>query len=82
MKGAMKSNRIAKRYTILALVRDAFRDARLRGHSPFKIPTSDQIHAEIECHNCNRRGFVDTNPLPNEIYIGGEIFALNCNKSK
>ena len=30
------------------------------------------------CIDCNMQVTINTNPLPNEIDIGGEVVALNC----
>lgn len=34
------------------------------------------------CQRCNKTVFINTNPLPNDIDIGGEAVALCCRKGK
>lgn len=49
-----------------------------RGHGNFTTEIFDDTHARITCAKCLLDADANTNPMPNEIDIGGPLVALNC----
>lgn len=72
-----------------ALMREAYKSAKARGHllTPFTCFTelreeevdSKRLDWHASCDRCGKKVHVITAPDPNEISIGGEAVALNCN---
>lgn len=62
------------------LIREARKSMRARGHEPKSTQryTTPGI-ASIYCSKCDMSVGIIAKPLPNEIQIGGEAVALNCN---
>lgn len=54
---------------------------KFRGHSMFwSEPEKDKTFQWASCRYCGKGVAIRTNPLPNEIEIGGEAVALNCTR--
>lgn len=49
-----------------------------RGHTMQPWITYDETNAVTSCFGCGMEVQVLTNPAPNEVDIGGEALALNC----
>ena len=67
------------------LKRQALKSCALRGHKMgnfgFTIMAGGMgVKGGYTCIKCGRMVQVNTNPAPNEIDIGGEAVALNCDK--
>ena len=63
--------------TLRRLINEAKESCDFRKHKMGKF----EIHqnwARSECQICRKAVHVITNPLPNEITIGGEAVALGC----
>jgi len=63
--------------TLTKLIDKAAESCKFRGHQmlPFE---KHQNWARSECKICRKAASVITNPLPNEIDIGGEAVAIGC----
>jgi hypothetical protein len=68
------------------LMREARKSMRARGHEPTtkdngqaKTDTQANKRVTISCKRCDLTAEVICKPQPNEIQIGGEAVALNCN---
>ena len=61
------------------LIREARESCNFRGHKMAQFRRSKSgVYAAAYCTKCDRSVVVLTNPLPNEIDIGGEAVALGC----
>jgi hypothetical protein len=62
------------------LMREARKAMRFRGHNPV-TDWKEKGRAKLHCCNegCDMGVWIIVKPLPNEIDIGGEAVALNCN---
>lgn len=60
------------------LIRDARKAMQMRGHKP-ATAIRFSGSAVIKCESCDKDVQVICKPQPNEIQIGGEAVALNCN---
>jgi len=56
----------------------AWQAARFRGHLLARWHKSGSNRYCNHCKNCGRLVAIHTHPLPNEIEIGGELVAVNC----
>jgi hypothetical protein len=59
----------------------AIEAAAFRGHEIEWEPLYKMLSRKIQngkCRKCGMECQINTNPLPNEISIGGEAIALNC----
>lgn len=68
---------------IKTLLRDATIAAHFRQHNLGEWKSTNypnRIMAWAQCKKCSMEVQVNTNPLPNEINIGGEAVALNCHE--
>jgi len=65
--------------SIYELIEEAEDSCEFRDHDmkPF-IQSEDHTYASSECNLCGAVVAVRTNPLPNEIDIGGEAVAVHC----
>lgn len=61
------------------LIVEAKEACSFRGHDMPRIWASDDRHFYACCQKCGRQAMVTISPLPNEIDIGGEAVAVNCN---
>lgn len=73
----------APRQTLIALEFEALQSAKFRGHKMGRFVNNfagkkPATHSTSKCVVCNMQLAVTTNPLPNDIEIGGEAVALNC----
>ena len=66
---------------ILALIKEATEACEWRKHEMGEFVAISPYIAVSHCKQCNMQVAVNTNPLPNEINIGGEAVALNCQDS-
>ena len=64
--------------TIQNLKREARESALFRGHSMTKWEKLSENLFVSQCRYCGKEVCVNSKPLPNEINIGGEAVALNC----
>lgn len=65
------------------LKKDATESATWRNHTLGRwhhYKSENRIVAISDCVKCNRTAVINTNPMPNEIDIGGEAVAVNCDK--
>ena len=61
------------------LIKEAGESCQYRGHRMSRFQhTESQTQAYSYCRVCGCDVGVKTNPLPNEIDIGGEAVALDC----
>ena len=65
---------------ILEMIKEANEACEWRGHEMGGFVAISPYIAISHCKWCNKQVAVNTNPLPNEINIGGEAVALNCIK--
>jgi hypothetical protein len=61
-----------------ALRGEAYESTTWRGHLIGPWTTGDRKVSTSACLWCSRTVTVRTRPMPNEINIGGEAVALNC----
>jgi hypothetical protein len=64
------------------LKKEAMDSARRRGHTfsgKWEVLHPKKSFSR-ECCTCKKQVFIDLNPPPNGIDIGGEAVALNCSK--
>lgn len=64
------------------LKKEALESCKFRGHNMFKFSSRGDHTAVSKCKKCYMGVWVETRPLPNEIEIGGNAVALNCEKEK
>jgi hypothetical protein len=64
------------------LRKEAKECAAFREHTMSKFKTIDVRHSVAKCLDCGMEVTVNTDPMPNEIDIGGEAVALNCKKAQ
>jgi hypothetical protein len=65
------------------LKKEALKSCKWRGHTMNRFKMHDffnQTIAYSNCKNCDCQVVVNIAPMPNQIDIGGEAVALNCNK--
>lgn len=60
------------------LQKQALESCVWRGHKMVKWLAYDDNSATTHCEICKAYVVVKTNPMPNEIDIGGTAVALNC----
>ena len=64
------------------LKKEALGACKLRGHKMERfqyIINGGWIRGGSKCKKCGKYVTINTNPLPNQIEIGGDAVALNCN---
>ena len=61
------------------LINQAIGSCEWRGHKMGDFEPIAQHIAVSCCKQCNMQVAINTHPLPNEIDIGGEAVALDCN---
>ena len=64
------------------LQRSAAESCELRNHWMSPFTTLSDTRAVATCTRCGMEVQVNTKPAPNEINIGGEAVALNCNPER
>ncbi len=53
-----------------------------RGHDMTPFTSYSETNAVASCWTCHMEVRVITNPKPNEIEIGGEAVAIECDRSR
>jgi hypothetical protein len=62
------------------LKKEALESCKWRGHTMNRFHTIDSTRAISYCDYCSTSVTVNIHPMPNQIDIGGDAVALNCNK--
>ena len=62
------------------LIQQATRAAKFRGHDMGDWLNCGLNRAISNCRACGMQAVINTNPMPNDIDIGGRAVALNCTK--
>jgi len=65
---------------------DARTTMKYRGHRLVYVTHTNKAHGGLyrilRCHNCGMEAQIYTDPLPNEVTIGGEAIATNCTEDE
>jgi len=70
---------MTNREKLTQLIQEAYKSCEARGHIMTAFShCHDDTAAISHCAVCQRQVIVLTNPLPNQIDIGGEAVAINC----